>query len=47
MKKMGLIAAMFVEKIAIALAIFSVNTTCVHKYYQEKFDDRIDSLRKY
>ncbi len=39
--------AAVISKMAFLIALVSVNTTCIHKYYQEELDEQLDSLRKY
>lgn len=34
-------------QIIMAAAIVSVNSTCTGRYYQEKLDDQLQTLRKY
>lgn len=33
--------------LAIVIATIAVNTTCVHRYYQEKLSDQLASLNRY
>ncbi len=34
-------------QIIMAVAVMSVNTTCTTRYYQERLDDELQTLRKY
>lgn len=31
----------------LAVAVISVNVTCMGRYYQEELDEQLDGLRKY
>lgn len=47
MKKAYTRLSKIIFQIIVTAATISVNTTCTARYYQEKLDDQLQTLRKY